>query len=72
MATDRYTTHIECPNCANKGKVHISENDGWSFMRARDRHIDSVPDGFTVLDHGRNHGEKSKIRCDRDGWVQTD
>ena len=64
MARDRYQWNIEGPQCGDSGKVHVSENDGWGWMKGnRDRHIQSVPQGFTVVDHGRSFGEETKIRC---------
>ena len=62
MAVDRYTRKLNCSNCGNKGEAHYRENDGWSFMRARDRSV-TVTDGFIVVDHGRNHGEETVIKC---------
>ena len=62
MSADRYTTSLKCSNCDRQGKAHYRENDGWSFMRARDRSV-TVTEGFTVVDHGRNHGETTVIQC---------
>ena len=46
-ARDKYVSKIKRDDCDSEGVAHISENDGWSFMSARDRNVDSVPDGFT-------------------------
>ena len=59
MATDRFSWTIKCPKCGKGGEVKLSESDGWSFVKgSRDRHVDSVPEGFVVVDHGREHGQK--------------
>ena len=71
-ARDKYESKVKCDDCGNEGVARISENDGWSFMSARDRHVDSVPDGFTVIDHGRHHGTKTVIQCACGGTVDED
>ncbi len=63
MARDRYKGKLKCKDCGKKGVASIVENDGWSFMRARDRRVDSVPEGFVVIDHGRDHGTETVIDC---------
>lgn len=46
-ARDRYTSEVTCPECGNKGILHISEND-YSFMRNLRRAVDRVEGEFTA------------------------
>ena len=72
MARDRYSLLLKCPGCGRSGQAHVSENDGWSFMRGdREREVDSVPEGFTVVDHGRNRGDEIIIHCECGSVAET-
>ena len=64
MARDRYSWYLGCSSCERTGRAEVSENDGWSFQRALDRSVDSVSEGFVVIDHGRHHHSETIIRCD--------
>ena len=55
MARETYTRGIECPNCQEKGTLHISEND-YPFMRKLGREVDSVDGPFSASMH-----DESKI-----------
>lgn len=46
-ARDRYTSKIECPNCHEKGILHISEDDH-PYMRELHRKVDSVEGPFSA------------------------
>lgn len=65
MSKDRYYWSLNCSGCGKDGKAYIIENDGWSFMNSgRERHVQSVPKGFTIVDHGRDGDEETIIKCD--------
>jgi transposase len=56
-ARDRYDMNLTCPQCKQKGKVYISENDGWAYLRGNvDRQIDGTSKGF--------HLTNDKVICD--------
>ena len=63
MATDRYRLELECSVCGSTGEANIRENDGWSFMRDRGRHVEGISQGFVVVDHGSTHGSETIINC---------
>ena len=68
MSKDRYYRNISCPDCGRGGKAYIIENDGWTFMnRGNERHVQSVPLGFTVVNHGNDHNEETVIDCECGG-----
>ena len=72
-ARDRWTTKLACEPCGTNGEAKISENDGASFAFGRpDRHVDSVTDGFTVINHGERRIQDMAIACDNCGRVVTD
>ena len=65
MSRDRYKSDLQCPSCGKTGVARISENDGWSYMRGqRDRNVDEVPEGFTLVDHGRNYHAETIFKCE--------
>ena len=64
MGTDRFSTGIKCLNCGASGKARITEDDGWSYVRgSKGRHVDSVPRGFTVVNHGKDFGQDTIVHC---------
>lgn len=68
MSRDRFYLNLDCPDCGRSGKARVIENDGWSFMSGGpERRVQSVPVGFTIVNHGRNHGEETVIQCDCGG-----
>lgn len=44
-ARDRYEKNVTCPQCNEKGVIHISEND-YPFMKRLDKSIDFVEGEF--------------------------
>ena len=42
---DHYTLKIECPNCHEKGMLHLSEND-YPFMKKLDTTLKHVEGNF--------------------------
>lgn len=69
-AKDRYRIGLECLDCGKSGEAKISENDGWAFQNNKGRQVDSVSEGFIIIDHGANHGQKTMIGC-KCGSVRT-
>ena len=64
-ARDRFDINLKCPGCGRSGKAHVSENDGASFVFGqREREVETVTEGFIVVDHGRNHRDTTRFRCD--------
>lgn len=49
-ARDRYTREIECPNCHEKGTLHISEDDH-PYMKKPHRDVDQVVGQFSAKMH---------------------
>ena len=45
-ARDRFTSNLECPECGKTGTAHLSQADGWSYMRDRSTSVDDLPEGF--------------------------
>ena len=71
-ARDRWTTKLACEPCGTTGEAKISENDGWTFMNGNvERCVDSVPDGFTVINHGERRIEDLAIACGNCGRIVT-
>ena len=66
-ASDRYRMGLECLDCGKSGKAEISENEGWSFINRKECHVDSVTEGFIVVDHGADHGRETVIGCECGG-----
>ena len=65
MADDRYSLKLECPDCSKLGDAGVVENDGWRFMnRGPERRVESVSQGFTVINHGRDRIEEMEFRCE--------
>ena len=65
MSRDRYSRRLECPDCNKMGKANIVENDGWSFVKGgSERRVESVSQGFTVINHGRDNTEETAVRCE--------
>ncbi len=62
-ARDRYRRGLECLDCGRSGEAEFSENDGWSFMNNREHYVESVSEGFVVVDHGTDHGQETVIGC---------
>ena len=62
-ARDRYTRDINCPNCKEKGTLHISEDD-YPFMRNLHRSVDGVDGGFIARMHD---GFKIAVSCNKCG-----
>ena len=63
-ARDKYQVGVKCPECGNSAVAHLSENDGASYQFGRrDRQVDKVPEGFEVVNQGREHNEKTVFRC---------
>ena len=58
-ARDRYTTDIECPNCHEKGTLHISEDD-YPFMKKLHRDVDRVEGRFSA---GMHDEFKIAVKC---------
>lgn len=58
-ARDRYTVDIECPNCHEKGRLHISEND-YPFMSNLNRNVDQIEGNYTAEMHNE---AKIAIKC---------
>lgn len=50
-ARDRYTSKIKCPNCKEKGILHISEDD-YPFMKKLHREVDKVDGKFNAAMEG--------------------
>ncbi len=48
---DRFTVGITCPKCAQKGELHLSEND-YPFMRNVGREVDGVEGNFKADMYG--------------------
>ena len=46
-ARDHYTTKITCPNCQQKGKLHISEDDH-PYMKNPHRSVDQIEGDFNT------------------------
>lgn len=46
-ARDRFTSGIECPNCGQKGVLHMSEDDH-PYMRNPHREVDKIEGEFTT------------------------
>ena len=64
MSRDRYNLILECPECNKTGKARVAENDGWSFAKGgAERRIESVSEGFTVTNHGRDNIAETAFRC---------
>ena len=65
MADDRYSLRLECPDCNKSGKARIVENDGWTFMNSGpESRVESVSQGFAVINHGRDRIEEMAFRCE--------
>ena len=65
-ARDGFKWELEHDSCGRIGEAGISENDGWSWMNGkRDRTIDKISDGFTVMDPGTNHRQETIINCQK-------
>ena len=60
-ARDRYTSELSCPNCGNKGVLHISEDD-YPFMKNLHRSVDSVEGDF-VADVDRDNKVHVTCKC---------
>lgn len=58
-ARDRFTSCIECPNCGQKGVLHISEDDH-PYMRNPHREIDEIEGEFKTTVTG---GVDASITC---------
>lgn len=71
-ARDSYNIGLKCPNCHRMGQAHVTEDDGASWIKRRDRCVVSVPEGFIVVNHGRNHRENTIIHCECGGVVPTE
>lgn len=71
-ARDWFDIGLKCPDCGKSGKAHMSENDGASYVFGqRDRKVEDVPEGFTVVDHGSNHGETTRFQCECGSFIPS-
>ena len=66
-ARDRYTMRLRCMACQHEGKAHVSEEDGWTYLRGKSlRSIDRLDDGITWS--GRHDTDKGQyddeFHCD--------
>jgi hypothetical protein len=62
-AHDRQSLALKCGQCGREGIVYISENP-----RSRLRVVIDVPEGFTVLEHGRSF---RCVACKGQGQVRV-
>lgn len=55
---ESWTKNVECPDCGGSGQASVSENDNpATFHRVKARRIESVSAGFTIVNHGHDHGQ---------------
>jgi hypothetical protein len=60
-ARDRYTTNITCPDCQQKGKLHLSEDDH-PYMTNPHRTVDQIEGDFGAV---VKDGIKVLLRCNK-------
>jgi hypothetical protein len=60
-ARDRYTSDVTCPECGNRGVLHISEDD-YPFMRNLHRSVDRV-DGEFIAEVDRDNTVNVTCKC---------
>lgn len=49
-ARDRFRVELKCSKCERAGTVHLSQEDGWSFLNGnRSTRVDHLPQGFKVV-----------------------
>ena len=60
-ARDQYTLEVTCPECGNKGVIHISEDD-YPFMKNLNRTVDRIVGTFTAI-ADRNNKVPVECKC---------
>ena len=47
---DRFIVNLDCPKCHLQGKAHLSQEDGWAFVKGKTNiSVDAMPDGFKAM-----------------------
>jgi hypothetical protein len=48
---DKFKAELRCPECGREGVAHLSELDGYAYMRGdKSTHVDSLTDGFVQVE----------------------
>lgn len=48
---DRFKAELRCPECGREGVAHLSEEDGYNYMRGnKATSVDGLTDGFKQVE----------------------
>lgn len=61
-ARDRYTYEVVCPQCGQKGRFHVSEDDH-PYMRNPHRKVDDVEGQFSASVNRGVHVQATCLQC---------
>lgn len=62
---DHFSINISCPECNEKGVLHVSEND-YDFMKKNDRQIVSIEGNFSARMDGDTKIKATCLKCDEE------